>query len=899
MHGFAMSLRVPGRLGVLAVINSVMSASSIGAGRAGGYARYLDGRTIAPEQGDYYLTPDGELTEAPGRWLSDPETLARLGIDPDEPVVGEQFIALMEGRDPGTGAWLRPAGGDGSRGGGIDVTFSAPKSVSVVWALGDPWQREQIEAAHSRAVERSMGYLRERVPVVRRRYSGQVVEEQAKDVIATAYRHTTARAVSGAAAPDPQLHTHVVITGAVREDDRIVAVASRPVFRGIREVGAFYRSALAQELTAEGYPIQQGTGKDGKYFEIAGVPLELRDAFSSRHREIVRAAERFRAKYGRAPERGEIRDLALENRRAKDLATRGDLQRVWTRTGERHGFGADEAVHLVGAPLHTSPEQAVEERIEAKLTERAAVFDAGLLRAVAMEQSAGELGPEEAIAVTRAMVGERRILTLEGGRMTTLAVRAQEQAIERRAGTLAEPAGRDVGDHARANASREVAERMGAPLSREQEQALQTVTGPERIAVLIGPAGTGKGVVIDAAARAEQKAGREVFGVAVSGSTAQRLGRDSPALAGQTLTMDALVVRANSGRLHVGADTTVILDEAGMVDHKRMDAITELIERSGAKLIAVGDGEQLPSIGPGGMFDRFAGRAPTAELSDIYRTSDPQEREAWAALRAGEPERALAHYQARGQLNMSDTREQAGEAAVQRWAELTETHGVRGVALIADATNVEIDRLNGRAQHLRSERGELGEQEVALPHRHYGLREGDLITFTGQHRPPGQPKVENGEVGEVAKVHEQELTVTLDESGRQVDLAGDDLESLRLGYAQHIHRQQGATVERSVVVTGGWQTSKEPAYVEASRAREGTEWFLAREELGLEGVDEWRVEQLAEKMRGSRAQLPSLVYRLLTPEVPDDIGEELQRSTARQLERDAGIEMDRGMGASL
>src|SRR5664279_2859020 len=171
-------------------VGSVMSASSIGAGRAGGYARYLEGKTIAPEQGDYYLTPDGELTEAPGRWLSDPETLARLGIDPDAPVAATDFIALMEGRDPGTGVWLRRAGADGSRGGGIDATFSAPKSVSVVWALGDPWQREQIEAAHEKAVARSMGYLRERVGVVRRRYGAEVVEEPAKDVIATAYRHT-------------------------------------------------------------------------------------------------------------------------------------------------------------------------------------------------------------------------------------------------------------------------------------------------------------------------------------------------------------------------------------------------------------------------------------------------------------------------------------------------------------------------------------------------------------------------------------------------------------------------------------------------------------------------------------------------------------------------------------
>ena len=871
-----------------------MSASSIGAGRAGGYARYLDGRTIAPEQGDYYLTPDGELTEAPGRWLSDPETLARLGIDPDAPVAGADFIALMEGRHPGSGGWLRPAGADGSRGGGIDVTFSAPKSVSVVWALGDPWQREQIEAAHAKAVERSMEYLKDRVPVVRRRYSGQVVEEQAKDVIATAYRHTTARGVSGAQAPDPQLHTHVVISGAVREDDRIVAVASRPVFRGLREVGAFYRSALAQELAGEGYPIEQGTGKDGKYFEIAGVPVGLRDAFSNRHREIAKAAERFRARHGRAPERGEIRDIALENRRAKDLSTRGDLQRVWARTGDRHGFGADEAVHLVGAPLPASPERSIEERIEARLVEREAVFDAGLLRAVAMEQTAGELGPEDALGVTRAMVGERRILTLEGGRMTTLAVRAQEEAIERRAAVLARDQGRDAGEVARTLAGDQVAERIGAPLSREQAEALRTLTGAERLSILVGPAGTGKGVVIDAAARTEQTMGLDVIGVAVSGSTAERLGADSPALAGHTMTLDALVARATNGRLEVGPDTTVILDEAGMVDHKRMDALTELIERSGAKLIAVGDGKQLPSIGPGGMFDRLAHRAPTAELADIHRTSDPEERRAWAALRAGEPERAMAHYKSRQQLFFTNTREQAGEAAVQRWAELTESRPIRDVALIADASNVEIDRLNARAQHLRAERGELGPHEVALPHQHYGLREGDLVVFTKQHRTPGRPRIENGSRGEVTAIDPHGgLGITLDGSNRPVSIPREELESLRLGYAQHVYRQQGATVERSVVVTGGWQTSRESAYVQASRARQATEFFLAREELGLEGLDAGRIEKLSEKMRTSRAQLPSILYRALTPDVPEDIGEELQRSTARQLAADLARPLER------
>jgi conjugative relaxase-like TrwC/TraI family protein len=855
-----------------------MTASSIGAGRGAGYAQYLEGKTIAPERGDYYLTPDGELKEAPGRWLSDPETLARLGIDPAAPLDGPQFVALIEGRDPGSGRWLRPAGADGNRGGGIDVTFSAPKSVSVVLALGDPWQREQIEAAHARAVERSVGYLKERVPVVRRRYHGQVVEEHAKDVIATAYRHTTARGVSGAEAPDPQLHSHVVITGAVREDDRIVAVGSRAVFRGAREVGAFYRSALAEELAEQGYAIEQGTGKDGKYFEIAGVPRGLIEDFSGRHREVARAAERFRAKHGRAPERGELRNLALENRRAKELSTRGDLQRVWSQTGARHGFGADEAVHLVTFSAPSPREQPLEDRIEARLTEHTAMFETGLLRAVALEQSAGELSPEAAVDAARGMVADRRVLTLEGGQMTTLAIRAQEQAIERHAADLGQDAGRDVGEQARYSASREVSERIAAPLSVEQEHALATLTGPERLAVLIGPAGTGKGVVIDAAARAEQIAGRDVLGVAVSGSTAERLGAESPALSGQTLTLDALVARANTGRLEIGAASTVFFDEAGMADHKRLEALTDLIARSGAKLVAVGDGKQLPSIGPGGMFDRLAHQAPTAELADIHRTSDPDERRAWAALRAGEPERAMAHYQARGQLFFTDTRDQAGEAGVNRWAELTETLPIRDVALIADASNVEIDRLNARAQQLRAERGELGESEVPLPHQHYGLHERDLVTFTAQHRTPGEPRIENGARGEVTRIHENDsLTVKLDGSERVVSLGGEDLESLRLAYAQHVYRQQGATVERSVVVTGGWQTSKESSYVQASRARQGTEFFLAREELGSEGLDAGRVEKLSEKMRTSRAHTPSLKHA----ELPDpDWGPGLARVIA-------------------
>src|SRR5580658_1734848 len=183
------SLAGSGRSGSVPV---VMTAASIGAGKGGGYARYLEGKTVAPERGDYYLSPEGEPTQAPGQWLATADTLARLGIE-GSTVEGHDFIALMEGKHPRSGRWLRRAGADGTRAGGIDLTFSAPKSVSTVWALAGERQRREIEAAHAAAVAETLGHLTETVPAVRRSLGGRIVEQPARDLVAAEYRHTTAR----------------------------------------------------------------------------------------------------------------------------------------------------------------------------------------------------------------------------------------------------------------------------------------------------------------------------------------------------------------------------------------------------------------------------------------------------------------------------------------------------------------------------------------------------------------------------------------------------------------------------------------------------------------------------------------------------------------------------------
>ena len=165
-----------------------------------------------------------------------------------------------------------------------------------------------------------------------------------------------------------------------------------------------------------------------------------------------------------------------------------------------------------------------------------------------------------------------------------------------------------------------------------------------------------------------------------------------------------------------------------------------------------------------------------------------------------------------------------------------------------------------------------------MPDVHYGIRQGDRVAMIEQHHEPGAERIENGSQGEVLQVTPAgEALIEFDITGRQRTLAGNDLGRVRLGYAHHIHRAQGATVTHTLVVTGGWQTSKEPAYVEASRARQGTDWFVSRQDLGVEGHDTDRIQRLAENMRRSHAQTPSLAH----PELADrDWGTNFHRQLA-------------------
>jgi conjugative relaxase-like TrwC/TraI family protein len=837
----------------------MQTTHKISGGSATGYAAYV---TSASDRGDYY-TPtadDGEqplLT--PSRWHGSPELLAQLGLSADRPVEREDLSALMGGVSPRDGHELRRAGGDGTRVAGIDLTFSAPKSVSALWAVSSPYERARIEAAHTNAVAGAIARTERDVELVRTRVDGGLRWESAASLLAAEFVHTSSRLTRDqerGGVPDPQLHSHVVVLGAERRDGRYVAVDSRELFRAARANGAWYRAELADGLQEFGLEVRSGTGRDGRYFEVVGVPDRLSERWSMRGVEIERAAQAFRMRYGRDPRAGELGSITVGTRGTKGHATAVDVERAWRAVGEEHGLSREHAQSLYsGQRREPFSRDDFGRALIADVTSHSATVSERDLRARAYELAAGKVHPREADAVIEQLVRSGELIALQGGRWTTRELRELELRTVKLAVSRATARPAPVTESSLRAARQEVQRELRSPLSAEQREALQTITGPGGVSVLIGQAGTGKGVVLSAAAGAWQRDGYQVIGTAVAGATSERLGADAGLQ--RATTTDSLVARVESGSVRVDSQTVIVMDEAGMADTKRLAALIELRERAGAKLVLVGDHAQLPAIGAGGMFEQLQGRVPTAELTEVHRARHAWEREAWQQVREGQAERALASYQAHDRLHISDTREQAAQQMVGAWDRARADNPRERLVMLTDASNVELDRINALAQERRADAGELGARSAQLPDRPYGLSAGDEVIFTASLYQPGQPRVENGTVGIVSEVAGKDRVSikTRDAHEREVKLSTQEFADVRLAYAQHLYKAQGRTVDRAFVLTGGWQTDRERAYVALTRAQERTDIYVSRENLGEQGMDAGAIERLGEAMAESRAQV--------------------------------------------
>ena len=274
--------------------------------------------------------------------------------------------------NPSTGLPLRRVGGKRRGGRAIDATFSAPKSVSAVWALADPELRDP-DRGGARARGRSRAHIRRRAgghdPPTRRR--DRVDHVKAAGLVATSWRHTTARAVADRRPTHNCTPTCCCTPPSARTARRSRSTRDRWLVHR-RELAAAYRTELARGLTQLGFEIERGTGRGGRYFEIAGVPAAADRRWSTRHHQVqaairapprrqaapaearvalggpdaAEAAARCRRSTIRPAQPGEDRYLASHTRTRKAPVTDGDLDRGWHHDGRDHGFDTRSAAQL-------------------------------------------------------------------------------------------------------------------------------------------------------------------------------------------------------------------------------------------------------------------------------------------------------------------------------------------------------------------------------------------------------------------------------------------------------------------------------------------------------------------------------------------------------------------------
>lgn len=871
-----------------------------------GYAEYLEGKSTATSAGDYYLK-DGERVEAPGRWIAGAQA---IGCAPAARVTGEQLRTLMDVRRPDTGATLRPAGSTGEAVSALDATFSAPKSVSAVWALAEPELRAAVEQAHETAIDRALRYATAQMAMIRERIDRRtVIHTKPRELIATAWRHTTARAVDGP--PDPQLHTHVLVHAAVRRDGQIVAVDSRTWLTHRRELGAAYRTELAHELMTLGFGIRRGTGRGSRYFEMDGIPQALLDRWSSRHHQVQgairgrleskraelqsiidtggpaaeEARERLRELESNGLGAAEDRFLAQATRTAKQPITSTDLDAAWIRAAAEHGLHPAQ----LGALRRVDRETAAQdlEVLQAQLTEHDAMLTRSHARAIALEHGAG-VPIRDALVQLAQLRDADRLLTLTDGTVTTDVHRRREHATVELAQALAAADVDPLPDTLIARHTTRLDSELrarGGALSDEQRAALAIGCGEHQLVVIEGQAGTGKSTVLIGIARAHEDAGQQIIVTSTAALAAQRLA-DELATAGTHPTAHstvALTHAINTERLVLDPAATIIHDEAALASTRELEQLLGAVEDSGARLILVGDPRQSQPVGAGGLWPHIHQAAAIhdghAPLTHNLRAHDPADARDQARFRAGDPVAALESYQARGRLHLHEAQQAAEDAALDA-AHADRTAGQRAL-VITQTSNDHLDQLNARAQAIRHQHGELGDTSLPLAGRPYRLHPGDEIQLRASLHHLELGTLRNGTTATIAELDEDQQTATLrlvDE--RRVVLSREQLDhaQARLAYVQHPVPAQGTTSDTTHVIVGEHPT-QEGTYVALTRARHATHLYAGREQLD---PDTDPVPQLAERLSRSEPELPSISLPLAHEH---RIREEADQASARHAGR--------------
>ena len=409
-------------------------------------------------------------------------------------------------------------------------------------------------------------------------------------------------------------------------------------------------------------------------------------------------------------------------------------------------------------------------------------------------------------------------------------------------------------------------------LSDEQRDAVRHVTEEGDHRIVVGVAGAGKSKAMEVAREAWEAEGYRVRGAALSGIAAENL-QNGSGIESQTLA--AYEHGWKNGRGELGERDVLVIDEAGMVGSRQYERFLAHAQERGAKVVAIGDSEQLQSIDAGAAFRTAAERTGYAEITEVRRQNEAWAREATSDFAGGETQRAVQAYHQRGHVHHAGTNDEAKDRLVEDWSE-SRRQQPDEERLILASRRADVRDLNERARSSMRRDGQLGpdhsvrtvidrrEQGVEVAERRFAT--GDRVMF---HQNDRQIGVKNGTVGTVREFDGDKMRVRLND-GREREFSFQQYRAVDHGYAATVHKAQGSTTDRTFLYVDR-NHDRHMAYVAMTRHRSEANAYTSRESFRT-------VDDMAASMSRRRAQDSTLDYAS-----PPTAKETAERDPVREL----------------
>jgi conjugative relaxase-like TrwC/TraI family protein len=816
----------------------VLSSSKI---RTGSWRYYAN--QVSHGACEYFLG----VGEAPGRWYG--RGLEQLGLTGNDRVAERELEALF-------GRALHPANrerlGRAWRTDGVtgyDLCFSAPKSVSALWALAEPDVAAAVRRAHAAAVRTGLDYLDGHAGLSRVGRNG-LTQVGTDGFAAAVFDHRTSRA------GDPQLHTHTLVINKVRcPDGEWRSIDGHEVYAHKKSAGTVYQAALRNELSRRLGVTWTPVSKDGQA-EITGIPQALMKRWSTRAHQVAAESASVIAGYetrlGRpltSAERSAVAKVAvIKSRPDKESVDIVALTDRWHT--EAAGLGWTPARLLDAVTDHAARSRALDQAIvEVERVVIEAAIGAGNRKAIftrndlAVEVAArlpvlgvtAELTRDLVERVTdRALATTETVKLLpdrDGPIRTSDARYTSRTTLDRELTILAvTDRGRHVGAGV-CDPGTVLHASHAAGLDPTQAMAVAALTRRgDRVSVLVAPAGTGKTTTIGAATAAWQANGYRVLPLAPSARAAKELA------AATGLPADTVAkFRYEQARLdpihpdwldwQLTPTTVVVVDEASMLSTADLHALTTLAESNRAALTLIGDPAQIGAIdAAGGMLPALADRLAAPSLTEAHRFHHTWEREASLQLRRGDPA-CLDTYQAHDRIHILSEVGNPYDTILTDYTRLT-ADGSR--VLLLARTHDDVDTLNQRARAAAIQYGDVrGGPLLTAGGRDW--RQGDRLRVTRNDRRNlvGADHLRNGDVFTVTGHSRDGLTVQRLDSQEVAVLPVDYLaDHARYGWASTIDAAQGATVNHALLLARpGLDRTR--LYVGLTRGRDSNHLYLA------------------------------------------------------------------------